>query len=41
MACQKCINRQKKIVEYLCKKSEGYLCRRAQKRLKNMEAPKK
>lgn len=39
MTCQGCINRQKRLVAYLCKKTNGRLCAKAQARLQKMLAP--
>jgi hypothetical protein len=36
MACQGCINRQRKLVEKLCKSPDGWLCRKAKQRLERM-----
>lgn len=36
MACQRCINSQRKLVERLCKKPDSWLCRKAAKRLERM-----
>lgn len=41
MACQGCINRQRKLVEKLCKDSDSWLCRSARARLERMTAPTK
>jgi len=38
MACQGCINRQRKLVQLLCKKPDSVLCRKAKERLKRMQA---
>lgn len=40
MACQGCINRQRRLVELLCKKPDSVLCRKAKERLKRMQSPK-
>lgn len=40
MACQGCINRQRRLVQLLCKKPDSRLCRKAQERLDKMTAPK-
>jgi len=37
MAC-KCIDRQRKLVAFLCKRGLTAICRRAQERLARMEA---
>lgn len=37
MACQGCINRQKKLVNLLCRKGLSSLCIKAQERLSRME----
>lgn len=37
MACQGCINRQKKLVNLLCRKGLSRLCVKAQERLARME----
>lgn len=37
MAC-KCIDRQRKLVEKLCRNGESWLCRKARARLAKMEA---
>jgi hypothetical protein len=36
MGCQGCINRQRRLVNLLCKKPGSALCRRAQARLEKM-----
>lgn len=37
MACQGCINRQRKLVEKFCpKKPDGWICRKAKARLERM-----
>ena len=41
MACQGCINRQKKLVAYLCKKPDSRLCLKAKARLERMTQEKK
>lgn len=40
MACQGCINRQRKFVALVCKKPDSALCRKAMARLEKMTAPK-
>jgi hypothetical protein len=40
MAC-KCIDRQKKLVEWLCRKGETSICKRARARLEKMIANQK
>ncbi len=40
MAC-KCIERQRKLVEWLCRKGMTSMCKRAQARLERMEANEK
>lgn len=37
MACQGCVNRQRKIVQLLCKKPDSALCRKAKARLERMQ----
>lgn len=39
MACQMCINRQKRLVEVFCKKPDSWACRKAKARLERMLAP--
>jgi hypothetical protein len=41
MACQGCINRQKWLVEKVCRKPDSAMCRRAQLRLERMLARQK
>jgi hypothetical protein len=42
MACQGCINRQRRWAEYLCKKKpDSKLCLKAKARLERMLAPTK
>ena len=41
MACQGCMNRQRKLVELACKKPNSWLCRRAMARLARMESERK
>jgi hypothetical protein len=36
VACQGCINRQRKLVEKLCKSPDSWLCRKAKARLERM-----
>lgn len=36
MACQGCINRQRRLVNLLCKKPDSALCRKALARLERM-----
>jgi hypothetical protein len=36
MTCQRCIKTQRKLVEFLCRKSGGFLCRKARERLEQM-----
>lgn len=36
MPCQACINRQRRIVDKLCKKPDSWLCRKARERLEKM-----
>jgi hypothetical protein len=38
MACQGCINRQRKLVEKLCRKPDGRWCKKARERLERMLA---
>jgi len=38
MACQGCINRQRKLVRMLCKKPDSRWCKKAQERLARMES---
>lgn len=40
MACQGCVNRQRKLVKLLCKKPDSALCRKAKERLERMQSPK-
>ena len=39
MACQWCINRQKKLVALLCKKPDSRMCQKAKARLEKMLVP--
>lgn len=39
MACQGCINRQRKLVKFLCKKADSFACKKARERLERMLAP--
>lgn len=41
MACQGCIQRQKRIVQVLCKKPDSALCRKARERLERMQTEAK
>ena len=36
MACAGCLSRQRKLIEWVCKKPESRLCRLAKKRLAKM-----
>lgn len=40
MACQGCLNRQRKLVAWLCRKSDSKLCQKAKARLEKMEGQK-
>lgn len=40
MACQSCINRQRRLVKMLCQRPDSYLCKKAQDRLAKMEGKK-
>lgn len=40
MACQNCILRQRRLVEFLCKKPDGWACRKARERLARMTETK-
>jgi hypothetical protein len=41
MACQGCIDRQRRLVKILCKKPDSKLCQRAKARLERMLNPEK
>lgn len=37
MTCKGCLDRQRKLVKWLCKKPDSLLCRKAKARLKKMQ----
>lgn len=39
MPCQGCINRQRRLVQLVCKKPDSHFCRKAVARLAKMTAP--